>query len=515
VTIRLNKLLATRGIGARRKCNALIESGVVRVNGEVVTAPGARITPERDRVTVSGRPIPERLKHRYLLLHKPVGTITTLHDPEGRPTILDLLPREVRLYPVGRLDADTSGLLIVTNDGDLAHHLMHPRYGLTKHYRVLVAEPPSDAQLERLERGVEYEPGVVSAPAQVRRRNPIGRGSVFEISIQEGRYRQVRRMCEAVGLAVMGLHRWAYGPLRLGELERGMYRELSEAEVSALRAASSRVKPRPAVTRRGIVGKDRALVRGRRERVRSAGVPHDDRAMRGARAERGAPRAARSGAPGRAGSRPMRGEGAAPRGGFRPPPRGRSGPPASARFGAPSRERSGPPDRARFGAPSRERFGPPARARFGASSRERSGPPARARFGAPARERSGPPARARFGASSRERSGSPGRSRFGAPSRERSGPPARARFGGPPRERSGATSRARSARTSTPRGPAARPERRPSPPFARGERQGQSPRRSGRAGSGPPGRGRPTGQSARPGGPRGPRPNPPDRRRTR
>jgi 23S rRNA pseudouridine2605 synthase len=247
-TIRLNKLLATRGIGARRKCDQLIESGAVSVNGEVVTAPGARVVEGRDRITVNGRPIPERTQHRYLLLNKPVGVITTLRDPEGRRTIADLIPREGRLFPVGRLDADTSGLLIVTNDGGLAHHLMHPRYGITKFYRVLLVRDATDQQLARLAAGVEFEPGVRSAPAMVRRRDPVPRGAVIEIALHEGRHRQVRRMCEAVGLTVLGLHRWAYGPLKLGELARGIWRELSEAEVAALRSASARPHPRPAGT---------------------------------------------------------------------------------------------------------------------------------------------------------------------------------------------------------------------------------------------------------------------------
>ena len=343
MTVRLNKLLSTRGVGARRKCDALIESGAVRVNGEVVLAPGARITPDRDRVTVNGRPLPRRIEHRYLMLHKPVGTITTLDDPEGRPTIRDLLPHETRLYPVGRLDADTSGLLLVTNDGDLAHHLMHPRYGLTKHYRVLVTSPPSDQQLERLERGVEFEPGVVSAPARARRRDPTPRGHVIEVSIQEGRYRQVRRMCEAVGLGVIGLHRWAYGPLRLGELSRGLWRDLSEAEVRSLRAASSRPKPRPRLLKPGEVRMDRARVRRREGKTRHEG---------GAR-----PAAGRSGP--QAGHRPVgargtsrSGAGVRARSGLKAGrrPRGVRGTSGS-RVGV--RARSGlPPDRRRLGAGS-------------------------------------------------------------------------------------------------------------------------------------------------------------------
>src|SRR5262249_32490929 len=145
--IRLNKLLASRGIGSRRACDALVQSGVVRINGTVVTEPGRRVEPERDRVTVRGRALPGRSVLRYFLINKPVGMITTLHDPEGRRTVRELLPPGPRLFPVGRLDADTSGLLLVTNDGELAHKLMHPRYGVEKRYRVLVDAAPQPSQL--------------------------------------------------------------------------------------------------------------------------------------------------------------------------------------------------------------------------------------------------------------------------------------------------------------------------------------------------------------------------------
>ena len=129
MSLRLNKLLAQRGVGARRKCDALIQQGRVRGNGRVVLEPGTRVEPDRDRVEVSGRPLPPPAALRYYALHKPVGVISTLDDPEGRRTIRDLLPPGSRLFPVGRLDADTSGLLLLTNDGELAHRLMHPRYG--------------------------------------------------------------------------------------------------------------------------------------------------------------------------------------------------------------------------------------------------------------------------------------------------------------------------------------------------------------------------------------------------
>ena len=434
MTVRLNKLLSTRGVGARRKCDALIESGAVRVNGEVVLAPGARIMPDRDRVTVNGRPLPRRIEHRYLMLHKPVGTITTLDDPEGRPTIRDLLPHETRLYPVGRLDADTSGLLLVTNDGDLAHHLMHPRYGLTKHYRVLVTSPPSDQQLERLERGVEFEPGVVSAPARARRRDPTPRGHVIEVSIQEGRYRQVRRMCEAVGLGVIGLHRWAYGPLRLGELSRGLWRDLSEAEVRSLRAASSRPKPRPRLLKPGEVRMDRARVRRREGKTR-----HEGGARRQAGPDFRAERAPGRASPGR-GSRdlPVR------RGRPRPErAKGRSSPARGSRdlrvqSGRPRPERApsgSAATRGRFG--SRREAGAPA----GAPRRLTSRPPGRPSPGSgPRKERgdfrgAGPPRRGkdRFIPAAAKGQSAPRRGRGGSISRAEGTRPARSGRPGPPR----------------------------------------------------------------------------------
>jgi pseudouridine synthase len=238
--IRLNKLLASRGIASRRRCDELIAAGSVRVNGRVVRELGVRVEPDRDRIEVHGRPIPGRGRLAYFMLHKPVGVLTTLADPEGRRTLREMLPPGPRLFPVGRLDADTSGLLLVTNDGELAHRLMHPRYGVPKVYRARVAGSPSAHQIQRLREGVEVEPGVNSSPAEVRIRSGDGETSVLEITVGEGRNRQVRKMCAAVGLEVRKLHRSAYGPLRLGELPRGMVRPLTPVELRRLRAASAR-----------------------------------------------------------------------------------------------------------------------------------------------------------------------------------------------------------------------------------------------------------------------------------
>jgi 23S rRNA pseudouridine2605 synthase len=179
-------------------------------------------------------------RHVYFVLNKPVGVITTLNDPEGRRTVRELLPRGARVYPVGRLDADTSGLLLLTNDGDLAHRLMHPRYGVAKVYRVRLAREPRPEQLKRLSSGVRFDRNLVSGPARARRIDPGFDAIMIEVIVHEGRFRQVRKMCEAVGLEVTGLHRVGYGPIRLGPLARGMFRELSDEEVAKLRSESAR-----------------------------------------------------------------------------------------------------------------------------------------------------------------------------------------------------------------------------------------------------------------------------------
>lgn len=385
MSIRLNKLLAQRGLGARRKCDALIQSGVVRVNGKVVVEPGLDVEPERDRVEVRGRPLPAAGAPAYFVLHKPVGVISTLSDPEGRRTLRDFQPPGARVFPVGRLDADTSGLLILTNDGELAHHLMHPRYGVSKLYRVHADRAPSPEMLRRLQEGIEFEPGVRSAPARVRVRDTTPGAVVIELELHEGRYRQVRRMCEAAGLRVLRLHRWGYGPLRLGGLERGLWRELSEEEVRRLRAGSARARPLPPGFTRGP-----ARPRGRPPGAGPRHSPPREDAWRS------------GGSPGD--RRPRR------RDGHSPEPRMPARTAARSQEGRTPRT---PVDRARERAP-RRRAGPPARAtRPGRASGSRGGrPPARGAWagrasgsrggGAPARgawagrasgSRGGPPAR--------------------------------------------------------------------------------------------------------------------------
>jgi 23S rRNA pseudouridine2605 synthase len=220
-------------VASRRAAERLIANGRVTVGGETVTDP-ARDVDEGSGVAVDGGAVAPEPREVYAL-HKPPGVVSTARDPGGHPTVVSLVPSERRLYPVGRLDADSTGLILLTNDGELANRLMHPRYEVPKTYRVEVRPSPiGEASLRALREGIELEDGP-TAPAQVRRLAP-GR---IEITIREGRNRQVRRMCEAVGHRVTSLQRTAFGPLRLSGLEEGAHRRLTPAEVERLRKAAS------------------------------------------------------------------------------------------------------------------------------------------------------------------------------------------------------------------------------------------------------------------------------------
>ena len=231
---RLNKVLARAGISSRRKAEAFIVSGRVAVNGEVVRELGTKVDPARDEVAVDGAPIGAETRE-YWALHKPIGVITTTDDPWGRPTALDLVPSTGRVYPVGRLDADSSGLLLFTNDGELAFRLTHPRFEHEKEYHALAGGRPDAAALERLRRGVELD-GRPTAPAAVEVLGPEQGGTWLRIVIHEGRNRQVRRMLEAVGHPVVRLVRIRIGPIALGALPEGAARPLAPEERQALRA---------------------------------------------------------------------------------------------------------------------------------------------------------------------------------------------------------------------------------------------------------------------------------------
>jgi 23S rRNA pseudouridine2605 synthase len=225
--VRLAKYLAHAGVASRRAAERLIADGKVRVAGQVVTDP-ARDVDERSGVEVNGsRVAPEPVE--VWALNKPAGVVSTAREPGRRRAVTDLVDSERRLYPVGRLDADSEGLILLTNDGELANRLTHPRYGVRKTYRVRLARPPSEEDLGRLQRGVRLEDGR-TAPAEVVRRGE----RELEVTIGEGRKRQVRRMAEAIGNELESLTRIRIGPLVLGELRRGEARRLEEGEIAAL-----------------------------------------------------------------------------------------------------------------------------------------------------------------------------------------------------------------------------------------------------------------------------------------
>ncbi|RLB30091.1 MAG: pseudouridine synthase [Deltaproteobacteria bacterium] len=234
---RLNKIIAMAGITSRRRADGLISLGLVTVNGRVEKRVGSKAVWGIDTITVDGQPIPDPPKKIYLLLNKPFGYVSTLNDPEGRPIIRDLI-RDVneRVYPVGRLDFDSSGLLILTNDGELAFRLMHPRFHIPRTYKVIVEGSISDKSVERLKKGVVLYDGTTN-PARVRIIDTEQERSVVRITIFEGRSREIRRMFDYVGHKTLKLIRIGYGNLDLGDLKVGKYRHLKNVEVKALRTS--------------------------------------------------------------------------------------------------------------------------------------------------------------------------------------------------------------------------------------------------------------------------------------
>ncbi|UDY36258.1 pseudouridine synthase [Dermatobacter hominis] len=229
---RLQKVLARAGFGSRRVCEDMIDEGRVTIDGAVAVL-GARVRVEDQEVAVDGTPIGVAPGLVHYLLNKPAGVVTTASDPHGRPTVLDTVPSEPRVHPVGRLDMDTEGLLLLTNDGVLTHRLTHPSFGVEKEYVAEVEGRPGRGALRRLREGVELEDGM-TAPAKVSELQP----GVLRLTIHEGRNRQVRRMCEAVGHPVIRLVRTRIGPLRDPQLGPGEWRELTQDEVRALERAA-------------------------------------------------------------------------------------------------------------------------------------------------------------------------------------------------------------------------------------------------------------------------------------
>ncbi len=233
--MRLQKYIASAGVTSRRKAEQWIMDGRVIVNGEVVTEMGIQVTPGEDHVVVDGRAVTLQEEYVYYLLYKPIHVITSVSDPHGRRVVTEFLPKEPRVYPVGRLDFMTSGLLLLTNDGEFTNYMIHPRHEVNKTYQVLVKGRPSSEALDRLRNGIELD-GRKTKAALVDNEVPLRNDFQFQITIQEGRNRQVRRMCDAIDHPAIELKRIQMGSLGLGGLKPGEYRVLTKNEIEALQA---------------------------------------------------------------------------------------------------------------------------------------------------------------------------------------------------------------------------------------------------------------------------------------
>jgi 23S rRNA pseudouridine2605 synthase len=241
---RLQKLIAAAGVASRRAAEEMIAAGEVTVNGQVVTEPGTKADPARDHIKVRGRLINPLLKERekvYVLLNKPKGYLASLSDPEGRPLVAELVPPSLgRLHPVGRLDFNTEGLIILTNDGELTNHVTAARNQVQKIYEAKVKGIPTDAAIERLRRGIVLDDGVKTAPAKVERAGETDKNAWFEVVLHEGRNQQIRRMFDAVGHSVVKLRRVQIGRIRDDRLKPGEWRLLAPAEVSSLKRGAAK-----------------------------------------------------------------------------------------------------------------------------------------------------------------------------------------------------------------------------------------------------------------------------------
>ena len=232
-SVRLNKYLANLGVCARRDVKQLLKSQIVTVNGERAKEPGLRIDPAKDSILLNGRKL-KAPQFVYYLVNKPKGVVSTTADEYGRKNVISLIPTQERIYPVGRLDKDTTGLLLLTNDGELTNLLIHPRYHVDKTYRLTIAGKVNDAQLRALRNGVLLDDGI-TASAKVLVSKILPTLTVLEMTIHEGRNRQIRRMCETVGISLLELQRIKFGPLEIGNLKEGKFRELSRNEVQGLK----------------------------------------------------------------------------------------------------------------------------------------------------------------------------------------------------------------------------------------------------------------------------------------
>jgi 23S rRNA pseudouridine2605 synthase/16S rRNA pseudouridine516 synthase len=236
-TERLQKVLAAAGVASRRASENLIVAGKVTVNGAVVTELGSRVDPEVDKITVNGSPIQVDVSKRYVMLNKPTGVVSTMSDENGRRDLTEFTSQfDERVYNVGRLDAETSGLLILTNDGAIAHVLAHPSFEVSKTYLAKVDGDVTPATLRQMKAGIELEDGPIAVDSVAVKGQPSRGQTILEISLHSGRNRIVRRLCAAVGHPVVELHRKSFGPLTLGSLGSGAMRDLSKIEVSAILA---------------------------------------------------------------------------------------------------------------------------------------------------------------------------------------------------------------------------------------------------------------------------------------
>jgi len=266
---RLQKILSRAGFGSRRACEDLIASGRVRVDGQIPTL-GMKVDPEKAHIEVNGRPLPKAEKLLYIALNKPRGVVSTVIPQDTRRTVRDLVPIPGRLFPVGRLDADSEGLILLTNDGEFANRLTHPRYGHEKEYRVLVARRPDEEQLAIWRRGVVLEDGYKTAPVEVRVEAPFGKGAWLRVVMREGRKRQIREIGRTIGLPVARIIRVRIGSLQLAGLKPREWRHLTSAEVEELkggpvksspgrgkrRATSEKTRPKPHPRSRPVMSRE-------------------------------------------------------------------------------------------------------------------------------------------------------------------------------------------------------------------------------------------------------------------
>jgi len=232
--IRFNRFLAKAGLGSRRVCDDLIQRSLVTVNGQIESNPASRIDPQKDQVVFQGRRIQLETAHHYYLLNKPAAVITTTNDPYGRKTIIDLVPSDDRIYPVGRLDYDTTGAILLTNDGDLAYSLTHPKFQIPKLYAVRVLGQVSEADLDKLPLGINIE-ARTPAIAEVLEHSYTDRYTDVKLILREGRKREIKRIFMALGHRVVTLHREQFAFLRVDDLQIGKFRELTEAEITKLK----------------------------------------------------------------------------------------------------------------------------------------------------------------------------------------------------------------------------------------------------------------------------------------